>query len=91
MNDIPASMYEDIRRLKADVAEIKAAIIGNPGIGHRGIVPRLDSVETAVAQIASERAAEANAKRGAIWVLSVAAATAGAIGGLITRIFTQPS
>jgi hypothetical protein len=75
------------------MGEIKSAIMGNPKLGQRGIVPRLDLVESAVANIAAERAAESNARRGAMWVVGIAAGAIGAIGavigGLLKAVFTN--
>ena len=76
-------MPEDFRRLERKVDDLTTALVGNPGIGHRGIVPRLDLVETTVAKIATDRAAEINARRGAMWVVSLVAAIIGALGAVI--------
>jgi hypothetical protein len=76
-------MASDVQRLRSDVAEIKQAIIGNPNIGHRGIVPRLDLMESTVSTLVAERAAEHNARRGAMWVVGIAAGVIGAIGATI--------
>lgn len=62
------------------------ALVGNPSIGHRGIVPRLDLVETTVANISAERAAERSKRAGAIAVLMSLGAVAGTVGGLIAWI-----
>jgi len=89
----PSCMASDMHKLRADVAEIKTAIIGNPNIGHRGIVPRLDLLETAVSHIAAERAAESNTRRGALWVVGTVAGVIGAvgamIGGIVKAIFSN--
>jgi hypothetical protein len=57
-------------------------------MGHSGIVGRLDAVEGRVSIIASEQAAEAAQRRGALWVLSAAAAVAGALGGFISWVLS---
>ena len=77
------TLAADMRLLKDDVADIKSAIIGNPQFGQAGLVARVAAVEVAVAAMTAERAAEANARRGAVWVVGAAAAALGTLGGIV--------
>jgi hypothetical protein len=95
-NQLPAASCivvdnDRLMRIERDLREIRAALVGNPEMGVKGIVHRTESIERTVAQIQKERGEEAATRRGAVWVISVAAATAGAIGGLVARIFTHPA
>ena len=78
----------DLVTIRSQLDRIERAIIGDHAMGHSGIVGRLDAVEARVSIIVSEQAAEAAQRRGALWVLSAAAAVAGALGGFISWVLS---
>lgn len=80
----PLSLSE----LKDQMNRIERAICGDPAMGQPGIVGRLASVESRVETIEDERSEESAKRSGALWVISSAAAVAGAIGGLIAWLAT---
>ncbi len=84
----PHKQHEDpadeLTEIKATLKRIENAIIGDPAMGHVGLVNRMTEHETRLVKIEAERSAEASQRRGALTVLSIASAVAGAVGGLIT-------
>lgn len=76
-------------RIERSVEQIKAALVGNPAIGHRGIVPRIDAIETTVASIVAERATEKSKLSGGLAVIAALGAVAGVLGGVIHWLFTN--
>lgn len=82
-----------LQKMERTLNEVKSALVGNPAIGHRGIVPRLDLVETSLATITAERAAEKSTRKGAIATITVLGGIAGSVGAaatwLIQHVFTK--
>jgi tetrahydromethanopterin S-methyltransferase subunit G len=76
-------------RIERSVEQIKAALVGNPAIGHRGIVPRIDAIETTVASIVAERATEKSKLSGGLAVITALGAVAGILGGIIHWLFSN--
>jgi hypothetical protein len=77
---------DDFRRLENKVDSLATALIGNPSVGHRGIVPRLDALEVYQQTLAAERIAERSARRTAIAIASGVAAFVGAVGGIAAGV-----
>ena len=61
-------------------ARIETAIVGDPAVGHLGVIQRLTWAEQALVSIQAERAGERAQRKGAVWVLSCIGAIAGAVG-----------
>lgn len=84
---------DDFRRLERKVDDLATALIGNPSVGHRGIVPRVEALETYQQGLSAERIAERSARRTAIAIASGVAAFVGAVGGIaagiVKSIFTE--
>jgi hypothetical protein len=78
--------HERLERFERTLNEVKTALVGDERLGNRGIVPRLAHVEAQLQQIMTERAAESNARRGAMWVVGTVAGIIGAIGAIIGSI-----
>jgi hypothetical protein len=80
-------------RMESKLDRVYIAMIGDERMGNPGMVPRLAHLEKSLTQIATERAAESNARRGAMWVVGTTAAVIGAvgamIGGIIKTVFTN--
>jgi hypothetical protein len=92
-NCYTGTQSERLDRMEHKIDRVYVAMIGDERMGNRGMVPRLIHVETTLAKIAEERAAESNARRGAMWVVGTTAAVIGAvgamIGGVIKAVFTN--
>jgi hypothetical protein len=80
-----------LSRIESQLSEIRAALVGNSSLGIKGIVHRTETIELAVEQIQRERRDEAAARRGALYVIALAGSVAGAVGGFVARLFTQPA
>lgn len=78
----------DLVTIRSQLDRIERAIVGDHDMGHSGIVGRLDAVEARVNIIARDQASEVAQRQGALWVLSAAAAVAGALGGFISWILS---
>lgn len=74
---------ERLDRMEHKIDRVYTAMLGDERMGNPGWAVRLNTVEKVLTQIATERAAEANAKRGAMWVVGIAAGAIGAFGALI--------
>lgn len=77
---------DDFRRLERKVDDLTTALVGNPAVGHKGIVTRLESLEGYQASLAAERVAEKSARRTAIAIASGVAAFVGAVGGIVAGL-----
>jgi hypothetical protein len=75
-------------RIERSIDQVKAALVGNPSIGHRGIVPRIDAIEATVSAIVTERATEKNKLAGGFYVLAALGTIAGILGGTIHWAFS---
>jgi hypothetical protein len=77
---------DDIKDIKDALKRVEDALLGDPGMGHRGLVERLAEVERELAVIKADRATEAAERRGAKWVVVGGASLAGGLGGLVSWV-----
>jgi hypothetical protein len=80
-----------LQRIECQLGEIRSALVGNSAMGIKGLVHRTEHIESTVEQIQRERRDEASARRGALYVIALAGSVAGAVGGFVVRLFTQPA
>ena len=78
-----------LQEMQQTLNEVKSALVGNPSIGFRGVIPRLDLVETTVANIAAERAAEKSTRKGAVATITAIGAFAGSVGAVAAWLIQQ--
>lgn len=70
-------------------ARIETAIVGDPEVGHLGVIQRLALTEQALASIQAERAGERAQRKGAVWMLSAIGALAGAVGSAASVLLSS--
>lgn len=70
-------------------SRIETAIVGDPAVGHLGVIQRLTMVEQSLLSIQAERAAERAQRKGAIWVITTIAAAGGALGSAASFVLSS--
>ena len=92
MSNEPISRNNDNERLdkiEASCRRIETALIGEPALGHIGIVQRISDHDAAIKIIRAELDAARSQKKGAVAVLAAASAVAGSVGGFVTWLFSM--
>lgn len=80
---------DEITAMKAQLDRIELALVGDPAMGHTGLVGRQAATETRVDALEESRKAEVEQRKGALWVISAAASVGGVVSWAITWLATN--
>ena len=80
---------DQIREIRNELKRITDALLGDPAMGTRGMVCRLQNVESVVNEIQQERRDEKAERKGAWKLAALIATVSGSIGGFAVDHFTR--